>query len=222
MSETTQPKSEAEIQAARKKKMAALLSGTKVARQKSTRQTCKFENPGDSHTGIVESYDWIQRKDSNGNVVTYLTPEGTTEEYLVTVLHLDGNRTVFINMWGRSFAAFAAARNEVAEKIGDPDYQLEPGDKIKVTMTGYGEPPKEGYHAPKLWEMKIAPSAAKRKGAKSEAKSAPAPAEDDRLAALSVDERNLYKTLIKMGKGADEAYEQTIAMFKDHEAKSGN
>lgn len=107
----------------------------------------KFDNPGDTHKGIVTEVKKLEDRDPQGNTKTW--DNGDLRYVFVFTINTG---TEIGNIWARGNmvktireAATAAGVNSMV------------GTTLAVKFTGLGEQKTKGYNAPKLFMAKVEP-----------------------------------------------------------------
>jgi len=106
----------------------------------------KFANVGDTITGQIIEARQVPDRDLEGNVRKW--DNGDDRTVWVFDLDTDSDGAADQSLWvrGNMFTAIKAALIEAGVSTQ--------GAVVKVTHHALGDPPKKGYHAPKLFECK--------------------------------------------------------------------
>lgn len=117
--------------------------------------TAKFENPGDTYFGEIDSIQIRQVNDYDTGKPAFWD-DGRPQEQIVVTINTteqdspddDGKRTIYIKGWGDQLKAFRQA----AKNLGRNPRE---GDMFTATYTGDGEKKNPRFNAPKLYKYEF-------------------------------------------------------------------
>lgn len=122
----------------------------------------KFENPGDTVTGVIVSVA-VRQATEFGTGKPQHWDDGSPQEQIVVTITTDqrdpadpqddGARSIYIKGWGAQLRAFKSACNTAGAKP-------KAGATFTATFTGYGPKSDRGGFPPKVFEYRLQPGIA--------------------------------------------------------------